>query len=124
MTAILAPIGWGLPIVWGLTGVAFWILLIVLIVLLVRGLRTTASASGGSAIRLVEERYARGEITREELLERRAVLVEAPPASRATTRNSRLSNKPANEDPWSQRAWDSAWFFCRPASFPHARRRA
>lgn len=63
-----------MPIVWGLTGVAFWILLIVLIVLLVRGLRTIASASGGSAIRLLEERYARGEITREELLERRAVL--------------------------------------------------
>jgi putative membrane protein len=77
MTAItLAPVaaGGGLAIVWGLTGVAFWILLIALLVLLVRGMRTTARASGGPAVRLLEERYARGEITREEFLERRTVL--------------------------------------------------
>jgi hypothetical protein len=37
----------GLGDSWGLTGVAFWILLILLIVLLVRGLRTTAGASFG-----------------------------------------------------------------------------
>jgi uncharacterized membrane protein len=71
----LAPVeaGGGLAIVWGLTGVAFWILLIALLVLLVRGMRTTARASGGPAVRLLEERYARGEITREEFLERRTV---------------------------------------------------
>jgi putative membrane protein len=74
MTAILAPVGWGLGIVWGLMGVALWILLIVLLVLLVRGMRTTAGASGGSGVRLLEERYARGEITREEFMERRDVL--------------------------------------------------
>jgi uncharacterized membrane protein len=74
MTAILAPIGWGLPIVWGLTGVAFWVLLIVAIGLLVRGMGTTTSAAGGPGVRLLEERYARGEITCEEFLERRAVL--------------------------------------------------
>jgi putative membrane protein len=76
MTAIpLALIGWGgLAIVGGFVGIAFWIVLITLIVLLVRGLRTTAPASGGAAVRLLEERYARGEITREDPLERRAVL--------------------------------------------------
>jgi putative membrane protein len=82
MTAILlAPVAWGggLALAWGLTGVAFWILLIVLIVLLVRGVRTTARASGGPAVRLLEERYARGEITREEYLERRNVLSEGSP---------------------------------------------
>jgi putative membrane protein len=72
----LAAIGWGggLAIVRGLMGVAFWILLIVLIVVLVQRMRTSARASGGPAVRLLEERYARGEITREEFLERRTVL--------------------------------------------------
>jgi uncharacterized membrane protein len=41
--------------------------------------RTTARASGGPAVRLLEERYARGEITREEYLERRNVLSEGSP---------------------------------------------
>jgi putative membrane protein len=60
--------------VWGFMGLAFWILLIGLIVLIARGMPTTARASRGPAVRLLEERYARGEITREEFLERRAVL--------------------------------------------------
>jgi putative membrane protein len=90
MTAIaLAPMGWagGFAIVWGLMGVGVWILLIVLIVLLVRGSRSTARASGGPAVRLLEERYARGEITREEFLERRAVLGGMSPGAPATTRD-------------------------------------
>jgi putative membrane protein len=75
MTAILFPIGWGgLVILGGLMGLVFPILLIGLIVLLARGMRTTPHAAGGPAIRLLEERYARGEITREEFLERRGVL--------------------------------------------------
>jgi putative membrane protein len=68
MTAIL------LVPVWGFMGLAFWILLIGLIVLMTRGMPTTARDSRGPAVRLLEERYARGEITREEFLERRAVL--------------------------------------------------
>lgn len=68
MTAIL------LVPVWGFMGLAFWVLLIGLIVLITRGMPTTARASRGPAVRLLEERYARGEITREEFLERRAVL--------------------------------------------------
>ena len=68
MTAIL------LVPVWGFMGLAFWILLIGLIVLMTRGMPTTVRDSRGPAVRLLEERYARGEITREEFLERRAVL--------------------------------------------------
>jgi putative membrane protein len=71
MTAIALG---GLGIVGGLLGLAFWILLIALIVALVRGLGTGVRAPGGPGIRVLEERYARGEITREEFLERRAVL--------------------------------------------------
>jgi uncharacterized membrane protein len=52
-------------------GIAVWILLIVLIV---RAMRTTARDPHAPAVRLLEERYARGEISREEFLERRAVL--------------------------------------------------
>jgi putative membrane protein len=80
MTAVPA-IGWGgLPLVPGLMGIGFWVLLIVLIVFLVRSRQTTAGDSGASAVRLLEERYARGEITREDFLERRAVLGGLPPA--------------------------------------------
>jgi putative membrane protein len=81
MTAsALAPIGLagGFAIPWGLTGVALWILLILLIVLLVRGTRTTARAPGAPAIQTLQERYARGEIAREEFLERGDVLAGRP----------------------------------------------
>jgi putative membrane protein len=73
--------GGGMAIVWGLMGVAFWILLIALLVFLVGGMRTTARASGERAVRLLEERYARGEITREEFLERRTVLGASSPGA-------------------------------------------
>jgi len=80
MTAIsLAPSG--LAIVWGFMGAAFWILLIALIVLLVREMRNGAPASGGPAVRLLEQRYARGEISREEFVERRAVLGGCSPGA-------------------------------------------
>jgi uncharacterized membrane protein len=60
--------------VWGFVGPAFWLVLIGLVVLGTRGTRTAARDAGSPAVRLLEERYARGEITREEFLERRAVL--------------------------------------------------
>jgi uncharacterized membrane protein len=83
MTAIVVPMGWaGVAIVWGVMGIAFWILLIGLIVHLARGMRTTARESGGPAVRPLEERYARGEIGREEFLERRAVLDGTPSTPR------------------------------------------
>jgi len=37
-------------------------------------MRSTADDSGVPAVRLLEERYARGEIGREDFIERRAVL--------------------------------------------------
>jgi putative membrane protein len=67
--------GWG--IVWGLMAVAFWIAVIALIVVLVRAAaRRPEGVGGGSALRMLEERYARGEISRDEFLERRAVLTD------------------------------------------------
>jgi uncharacterized membrane protein len=54
-------------------GIAFWILLIGLIVLIARAMRNTDGDSGRSAVRVLEQRYASGEISREEYLELRAV---------------------------------------------------
>jgi uncharacterized membrane protein len=81
--ALLAPLGsgGGLAIVWGLTGALLWILPVALIVLVVWRVRTPARAVRGPAVRLLEERYARGEITREEFLERRAVLGQGSPGA-------------------------------------------
>jgi hypothetical protein len=91
MTAIsLAPIAFGgVAFAWGFMGLAFWILLGALIVLVVRGTRTPARDSAGGAVRVLEERYARGEITRENFLERRAMLGGSTPALPPTTRSSR-----------------------------------
>jgi uncharacterized membrane protein len=65
--------------VWGFTGLVFPIVLIGLIALIARGTRTPARDAGGPTVRLLEERYARGEINREEFLERRAVLFGTSP---------------------------------------------
>ena len=74
MTAIFLA-----PIAWGFMGLAFWILLVALIVVLIRGTRTPARDSAGGAVRLLEGRYALGEITREDFLERRAALSGSNP---------------------------------------------
>jgi uncharacterized membrane protein len=58
--------------VWGFVGPAFWIIVIAVIVMSTRG--TPASGSAEPAVRLLEQRYARGDIDREEFIERRAVL--------------------------------------------------
>jgi heme/copper-type cytochrome/quinol oxidase subunit 2 len=57
MTAILLPpAGWaGVAIVWGFMGTAVWILLIALIVLIVRAIRTTARDPQVPAERVLEE---------------------------------------------------------------------
>lgn len=65
--------GWG--IFAGLAWAAFWVLVILIVVALVRSRSSSGPAAGSTqALRLLEERYARGEITREEFLERREVL--------------------------------------------------
>ena len=69
--------GWGV-LVW-LASAAFWILVIAGIVALVRG--TSGGGGSDSALRILEERYARGEVSREEFLERRAVLTGASPSA-------------------------------------------
>lgn len=66
---------WG--IVWGLAIVAFWIAVIAVIVVMLRAVTGRPDGiGGGSALELLEERYARGEVTRDEFLERRAVLTD------------------------------------------------
>lgn len=74
---------WGPDWGWigGLIAAAFWIGVVVLAVILLRGeLPRLQDRFGGSpALRLLEERYARGEISREEFLERRQVLAQSPP---------------------------------------------
>ena len=63
---------------WGLVGflvmVGFWVLVVMLILGLVRGGGARRGA-GSHAIRVLENRYARGEIDREEFLERRRFLL-------------------------------------------------
>jgi putative membrane protein len=75
---ILADIwdsGWG--IVWGLAIAAFWIAVIAVIVVMLRAVPGRPDGvGGGSALELLEEGYARGEVTRDEFLERRAVLTD------------------------------------------------
>ncbi len=70
---VLAHMSWG--IVWGLGMAAFWIAVIAVIVVMLRGVTRRPDGVGGrSALEVLEERYARGEVTRDEFLDRRAVL--------------------------------------------------
>jgi putative membrane protein len=62
--------GWG--ILQGLFFVAFWVFVIILLVGMVRG--RGGGASSSSALRVLEERYARGEMNRDEFVERRRIL--------------------------------------------------
>jgi putative membrane protein len=64
--------GWG--VVGGLVSLAFVVLVVLLVASLVRNRPGTGPVASSSAIRILEERYARGEISREEFLERRAAL--------------------------------------------------
>lgn len=61
--------------------VAFWVAIVVLVVRLIRGRGDGDHPARVSALDVLEERYARGEITAEEFAERRAVLLgREPPA--------------------------------------------
>jgi putative membrane protein len=70
--------GSGLGIVWGPGMALFWIAVIAVIIVALRA--AAGRPNGGaerSALEVLEERYARGEITRDEFLDRRAVLTDA-----------------------------------------------
>jgi putative membrane protein len=76
-------IGWGYGMGWfgGIIMIAFWIAVIVGIVLLIRWLiistRTDSQGmnSGDSALEILKKRYARGEIDREEFEEKKKNII-------------------------------------------------
>ena len=73
-------------VVWLLAAAAqvlFWGVVIFLVIQLFRRPRTHSHHSASPALSILEERYARGEISREEYLERRAVLEGAGKGSSA-----------------------------------------
>ena len=70
---------WLLNVIWGLLVFAFWFVVIILVIRLLRRNATGQPSSSSSALNVLEERYARGEITHEEFTERRAVLRGDPP---------------------------------------------
>ncbi len=74
--------GWEWGWIFGLAGMLFWIAVIVGAVLLLHrdAPRLRDRFTTPSALRILEERYASGEITRDEFLERRAVLLREPGA--------------------------------------------
>ncbi len=63
--------------------VVFWVVVVIVVVKLIQNLND-GSRSSGSALTLLEERYARGEISREEFIERRSVLRGETHPPRAT----------------------------------------
>jgi putative membrane protein len=84
--------GWGV-LVW-LASAAFWILVIAGIVVL---LRSNTGRGSDSALRVLEERYARGEVSREEFLERRSVLTKDPPTAATPPPPDEPPAEPARE---------------------------
>ena len=85
--------GWGHMMAGGFMMVLFWAAVIGLVVLLVRALSGSARGdampggpSRATALDILEERYARGEISREEFSERREVLLSSRPAGRGGRR--------------------------------------
>jgi putative membrane protein len=72
----------GVEVLFGLAWLAFWGAVVFLLVRLLR--RGPAGTRPSSAVRVLEERYARGEIDRDEFFERRRVLLgetSSPPAA-------------------------------------------
>jgi putative membrane protein len=100
--------GWG--IFWGLLWAAFWVVVVLVAVWLLRGELPRLQHRFGDppALRLLEERYARGEIPREEFLERRAVLLqpsgspEAPPPPAGPSREEPPGTGPTQPIPPSE----------------------
>ena len=86
--------GWGWGAGWwifgGLLNVLFWVAIVFLVLRLIRGGRfhhhhdwhhDWHQGSSNPALRVLEERYAKGEISQAEFVERRSVLMgQSPPA--------------------------------------------
>lgn len=72
--------GWAAWLTMGLFMVAFWALVVFLVMWVVRQFRP-APGNGGdrrsNALPILEERFARGEINKDEFEERRAALLDA-----------------------------------------------
>lgn len=61
--------------VWGwLMMVAFWIIVIALVIWMVRSTGGSARSDENQALRILDERFARGEIEHDEYQERRRIL--------------------------------------------------
>ena len=76
------PWFWGFGWIGALISILFWIgLIVVAVLLLQRELPNFRPRNSSPALDLLEERYARGEIDRQEFLERRTVLLMGAPAS-------------------------------------------
>lgn len=75
MMAHMESHGWGHMLFGGIMMAAFWIAVITLVVLLVRRLTSRRNSPDSprspSALALLEQRYARGEIDKQEYIERR-----------------------------------------------------
>ena len=91
--------GWEWGWIFGLAGMLFWIAVIVGAVLLLRrdAPRLRDRFTTPSALRILEERYAGGEITRDEFLERRAVLLREPEAVPSAPQGSTLATDTGTE---------------------------
>jgi putative membrane protein len=68
--------GWG--IVGGLVSLGFVVLVVVLVASLIGNRSGAGQPAASSGMRILEERYARGDISRDEFLERRAALTGSP----------------------------------------------
>lgn len=68
-----------MELMWGVMSAAWAAIVIVILVALVRALARrggSVTTTARPGLRVLEERYARGEISRDEFLERKAVLTE------------------------------------------------
>jgi putative membrane protein len=91
--------GWGW--VGGLVNAVVWILIIVAAVTLLRRELPHMGHHGyrSPALRTLEERYARGEISRDEFLERRTVLLAGPPGYPGGPGGGPAAEPPAPPEP-------------------------
>lgn len=72
--------GWGIGNIMGWFGggimmIIFWVLLVALIVLAVRGVNNKNSSSNSNALEILKERYAKGEIDKKEFEEKKKDII-------------------------------------------------